>query len=94
MTRWSPGRSPALSLSHSDAARVVVLFCFTLPSGRQTVPGSDGGLGALEARHNPGTTGKNLSTLEKHTIPSFYACYLLRSKAGGKFGRRTYVGST
>jgi len=43
---------------------------------------------------NPGTTGKNLSTLENHSVPKFYACYLLRSKMNGKFGRRTYVGST
>ena len=37
---------------------------------------------------------KTLSTLENHTIPPFYACYLLRSKMNGKFGKRTYVGST
>lgn len=37
---------------------------------------------------------KTLSTLENHTIPPFYACYLLRSKLNGKFSKRTYVGST
>ena len=49
-----------------------------------------------------------VSTLENHDVPPFYACYLLRSwvdpmlwamltrdrKRGGKFGKRTYIGST
>lgn len=41
-----------------------------------------------------GAAKQSLSTLENHTVPPFYACYLLRSKKNGKFSRRTYVGST
>ncbi|GAA99290.1 uncharacterized protein L969DRAFT_93754 [Mixia osmundae IAM 14324] len=29
-----------------------------------------------------------------HTIPRFYACYLLRSKRNDKYSNRTYIGST
>jgi predicted GIY-YIG superfamily endonuclease len=33
-------------------------------------------------------------SISSHQVPSFYACYLLRSKKGGEFSRRTYIGST
>lgn len=35
-----------------------------------------------------------MSSLTNHTIPPFYACYLLRSKKNNTFSHRFYIGST